>query len=44
MPVKIPYEYSWLIEEEYGVAALTNPKFTGYTFNSKTMEWEQDFT
>lgn len=30
VPVKIPYSYTWLLEEEYGPRALTNKDFQGY--------------
>ena len=29
-PVKIPYNYAWLLEEEYGRTSLTNTEFEGY--------------
>ena len=28
-PVKIPYNYAWLLEEEYGKASLTRTTFQG---------------
>lgn len=29
-PVKIPYSYTWLLEEEYGKASLVKTHFQGY--------------
>lgn len=29
-PVKIPYNYAWLLEEEYGRASLTNTVYEGF--------------
>lgn len=29
-PVKIPYSYSWLLEEEYGKASLAKTAFQGF--------------
>lgn len=29
-PVKIPYNYAWLLEEEYGRSSLTNTEFQGF--------------
>ncbi|MCJ1271697.1 hypothetical protein MMC22_011602 [Lobaria immixta] len=40
-PVKIPYNYAWLLEEEYGKASLTKTAFQGHVFNSGAMEWER---
>lgn len=30
VPVKVPYAYTWLLEEEYGSKSLTNKNFAGY--------------
>ncbi|KAJ6080220.1 hypothetical protein N7467_009973 [Penicillium canescens] len=38
--VKIPYAYTWLLEEEYGPKALTQTTFSGHTFNGATKIWE----
>ncbi|KAJ5308888.1 hypothetical protein N7508_004267 [Penicillium antarcticum] len=40
IPVKIPYAYTWLLEEEYGPKALTRTTFSGHTFNDETKIWE----
>ncbi|KAG6991260.1 switch 2 [Physcia stellaris] len=40
-PVKIPYNYAELLEEEYGKNSLTNTKFEHHTFNSTNFEWER---
>lgn len=32
VPAKIPYSYTYLLEEEYGPRALTNKYFQGYVF------------
>jgi hypothetical protein len=39
MPVKIPYAYSQLLEEEYGPEALTDTDYHGYEFRQKNMQW-----
>ena len=38
--VKIPYEYAWLLEEEYTKRALTKDEFEGHKFNPTSLEWE----
>ncbi|RVX69618.1 hypothetical protein B0A52_06682 [Exophiala mesophila] len=38
--VKIPFEYSTLLEEEYGKKALTLTKFEHHEFNSTSKLWE----
>ncbi|KAJ6175646.1 hypothetical protein N7485_002560 [Penicillium canescens] len=38
--VKIPYAYTWLLEEEYGPKALTQTTFSGHTFNGASKIWE----
>lgn len=38
-PVKIPYAYSELLEEEYGPEALTETVFEGHYFDHERMEW-----
>ena len=39
MPVKIPYAYSALLEEEYGPEALTRTDFEDHHFDQDKMEW-----
>ncbi|ORY08647.1 LicD family-domain-containing protein [Clohesyomyces aquaticus] len=39
MPVKIPFAYSQLLEEEYGPRALTRTEFEHHHFDTKKMEW-----
>ncbi|KAJ5157190.1 uncharacterized protein N7482_008290 [Penicillium canariense] len=41
VPVKIPYSYVELLEEEYGANSLTNKDFQGHKFNEDTKIWEQ---
>lgn len=38
--VKIPYEYTWLLEEEYSKKVLTNTDFENHKFNETSKEWE----
>jgi phosphorylcholine metabolism protein LicD len=38
-PVKIPYAYAELLEEEYGPKALTQKNFENHFFDSEKMEW-----
>lgn len=38
-PVKVPYSYAELLEEEYGKEALTATEFEGHVFVQQTMEW-----
>jgi phosphorylcholine metabolism protein LicD len=38
-PVKIPYAYAALLEEEYGKRALTNKNFENHYFDTEKMEW-----
>jgi phosphorylcholine metabolism protein LicD len=38
-PVKIPYAYAELLEEEYGAKSLANKNFENYYFDSTKMEW-----
>ncbi|EAW08345.1 putative mannosylphosphorylation protein (Mnn4) [Aspergillus clavatus NRRL 1] len=40
VPVKIPYKYSELLQEEYSAKALTTVDFQGYHFNEETKIWE----
>ncbi|KAJ5374020.1 hypothetical protein N7517_006026 [Penicillium concentricum] len=40
VPVKIPYAYTYILEEEYGPRALTRTSFYGYIFNERTRIWE----
>ncbi|KAJ5170331.1 LicD [Penicillium coprophilum] len=40
VPVKIPYAYTYILEEEYGPRALTRTRFYGYIFNERTRIWE----
>ncbi|OCK76070.1 hypothetical protein K432DRAFT_272905, partial [Lepidopterella palustris CBS 459.81] len=39
MPVKIPYAYSALLEEEYGAKSLTQTDFENHHFDPEKMEW-----
>ncbi|MCJ1376357.1 hypothetical protein MMC20_007599 [Loxospora ochrophaea] len=39
-PVKIPFDYKWLLEEEYTKRALTRTTFERHHFNQETMEWD----
>ncbi|EOD50336.1 putative mannosylphosphorylation protein [Neofusicoccum parvum UCRNP2] len=39
MPVKIPYAYTALLQEEYGARSLTNTRYEGHRFDQQTMEW-----
>lgn len=38
-PVKIPYAYAELLEEEYGSNALTQTSFENHFFDPEKMEW-----
>jgi LicD family len=38
--VKIPFEYTWLLEEEYTKMVLTRDVWEGHKFNRTTLEWE----
>ena len=40
-PVKIPYDYTKLLSEEYGKTALTRTEYHGHRFNATSMEWER---
>ncbi|EPS27882.1 hypothetical protein PDE_02826 [Penicillium oxalicum 114-2] len=40
VPVKVPYAYTWLLEEEYGSKSLTNKNFAGHQFNEETKIWD----
>ncbi|OQE11810.1 hypothetical protein PENVUL_c002G00511 [Penicillium vulpinum] len=42
IPVKIPYAYTFLLEEEYGLRALTQTSFNGYIFDEQTKIWVRD--
>ncbi|KAF2815806.1 putative mannosylphosphorylation protein [Mytilinidion resinicola] len=39
IPVKIPYAYAELLEEEYGTKALTRVNFEKHHFDEEKMEW-----
>lgn len=39
-PCKVPYEYSWLLEEEYGRDVLTRSEVEGHKWNATSGEWE----
>jgi hypothetical protein len=39
IPVKIPYSYAGLLEEEYGRNSLIREDFEGHHFDSEKMEW-----
>ncbi|MCJ1434511.1 hypothetical protein MMC27_003880 [Xylographa pallens] len=39
-PVKVPFQYAWLLEEEYSKASLTRTEFESHQWNATTMEWE----
>ncbi|BDD59410.1 hypothetical protein MAP00_004618 [Monascus purpureus] len=41
IPVKIPYEYTKLLREEYGAGSMTNTKFGNFRFNEGTKLWER---
>jgi hypothetical protein len=38
--VKIPYEYEWLLEEEYGAGSMAVTEFEGHKFSSTSKLWE----
>ena len=38
--VKIPFEYTWLLEEEYSKNVLTRDVWEGHKFNRETKLWE----
>jgi phosphorylcholine metabolism protein LicD len=38
-PVKVPYAYAELLEEEYGPKALTQKNFQNHYFDTEQMEW-----
>lgn len=38
-PVKIPYAYSELLEEEYGPRCLTNKNFANHNFDEEKQTW-----
>lgn len=40
VPVKIPYAYAPLLEEEYGADSLTNTLYQGYEFQQTSMQWK----
>lgn len=40
MPVKIPYAYTALLQEEYGARSLSNTRYEGHRFDQETMEWK----
>jgi len=40
MHVKIPFEYSWLLEEEYGKKALTVTRFENHRWNETSKLWD----
>ncbi|KAF7719900.1 Uncharacterized protein PECH_004204 [Penicillium ucsense] len=40
VPVKVPYAYTWLLEEEYGPKSMTNKFFGGHKFNDETKVWD----
>ncbi|KAF2197832.1 hypothetical protein GQ43DRAFT_451417 [Delitschia confertaspora ATCC 74209] len=42
VPVKIPYAYTKLLEEEYGADALTKTEFERHHFEMENMEWVPD--
>ncbi|KAF9883142.1 hypothetical protein FE257_004062 [Aspergillus nanangensis] len=39
-PVKVPYEYTKLLQEEYGSTAITATSFKGHEFNEETLLWD----
>jgi len=39
-PVKVPFDYAWLLEEEYHKKSLTNINFENHRFNTETLVWE----
>ncbi|KAL2012981.1 hypothetical protein VTN00DRAFT_506 [Thermoascus crustaceus] len=42
LPVKVPYEYTKLLEAEYGKKALTVTNFEDHVWNEKTKLWEPE--
>ena len=38
-PVKVPFAYSDLLVDEYGVQALTHPWFNNHKFDAETRQW-----
>ncbi|MCJ1309430.1 hypothetical protein MMC25_003089 [Agyrium rufum] len=40
IPVKVPYEYAQLLEQEYGKASLTRTEFQRHQFNQTLLRWE----
>lgn len=39
-PVKIPYRYTELLQEEYGSKSITATSFQGHEFNEETLMWD----
>ncbi|MCJ1350148.1 MAG: hypothetical protein MMC33_000129 [Icmadophila ericetorum] len=39
-PVKIPFDYTYLLEEEYSKASLTRTEWSLHEWNQTTMTWE----
>ncbi|KAK7606536.1 LicD family-domain-containing protein [Phyllosticta paracitricarpa] len=39
MPVKIPFAYQALLQEEYGSRSLTNTRYEGHRFDQTEMKW-----
>ncbi|KAJ5788513.1 hypothetical protein N7457_003503 [Penicillium paradoxum] len=42
VPVKVPYAYTYILEEEYGANALSQTNFSGHNFNEDTKIWEPE--
>ncbi|KAF2119756.1 LicD family-domain-containing protein [Lophiotrema nucula] len=41
MPVKVPYAYGSLLEEEYGIDCLTNTLYEGHRFDPEALAWKR---
>ncbi|MCJ1327417.1 hypothetical protein MMC10_004086 [Thelotrema lepadinum] len=39
-PAKIPFEYTWVLEEEYTKESLTRTEWERHAFNETSLEWE----
>jgi len=40
VPVRVPFEYAWLLEEEYGRESLTRTEIELHRWNAETQRWE----
>ncbi|CAF9903896.1 MAG: hypothetical protein GOMPHAMPRED_000605 [Gomphillus americanus] len=41
IPCKVPYNYAWVLEEEYSRDSLSRTEWEGHRFNETTNEWER---